>query len=261
MKHLQIACLALLSAPSAMAQSQALLDTRDATLYLAYGGGFATAGKNGTVGSLDPVGLGGPATLVGQGADSFTGGYLGWAVCWQMAWDLQQTWGLSADGHTVSGSGYTQLAQSSSVIGQGCLPSCPASVLMTARNWQDFQFTLDAPTAYQFHSEVSLDEGVQINRWDESRQRWFTFASGVAGGVADRSGTLDAGRWQVVNSRGADVLGSTPASLSETWTFTLTLANAQWVSAVPEPTPALLLPVGLVALAGLRRRASGGQRA
>ena len=258
MKPLHIACLALLSAPSAMAQSQALLDTRDATLHLAYGGGFATAGKNGTVGTLDPVGLSGPATLVGQGADSFTGGYLGWAVSWQMAWDLQQTWGLSADAHTLSGSGFAQLAQSNSVIGTGCLPSCPASVLMTAHNGQDFQFTLDAPTAYQFHSEVSLNEGVQINRWDESRQRWFTYAGSVAGGVADRSGTLDAGRWQVVSSRSADVLGSTPASLSETWDFNLTLANAQWVSAVPEPTSALLLPVGLLALVGLRRRARAG---
>ena len=247
-----LALLAVLAAPSAQAQPTATLDTRNATVHLAYGGGFATAGKNATVGSLDPIGLAGPASVGAQGADSFVGDYLSWAVNWQMAWNLQQTWSLSADAHTLSGSGFIDMAQSSSVIGPSCAP-CTASLAMTARNWQDLQFTLDAPTAYQFHTEVSQKQGVQINQWDEVRQRWQIVAFSVPGGVADRSGTLAAGRWQVVNSRTAHVLGSTPAALNESWSFNLTLADAQWATAVPEPASGFLLVGGLCLLAALHR--------
>lgn len=249
-----MAAMAVMAAPSAQAQAvaQARLDTRNTTVHLVYGGGFATAGKNATVGSLDPIGLAGPASVGAQGADSFVGDYLGWAVNWQMAWNLQQTWSLSADAHTLNGSGFIDMAQSSSVIGPACAP-CTASLAMTARNWQDLQFTLDAPTAYQFHSEVSLKQGVQINQWDPVRQRWQIVAFSAPGGVADRSGTLAAGRWQVVNRRSAHVLGSTPATLDESWSFSLTLADAQWVSAVPEPSSALLLAGGVLLLAARRR--------
>jgi hypothetical protein len=151
MKTFLVAALALGTVQAT--QATASLDTRNATVHLAYGGGFATAGKYVTVGSLDPIDLSGPASLQQTGADSFTGDYLGWAVSWQMDWQVQQTWALDPTQHTLSGSGFTQLAQSSAVTGPGCSP-CAASVAMTARNWQDFQFTLDAPTAYVFHSEV-----------------------------------------------------------------------------------------------------------
>jgi hypothetical protein len=207
MKHLPmlLAGLAACAPYAAQAQPVAELDTRSATVHLTYGGGFATASKNGTAGTLDPIGLAGPATLGVEGTDSFVGSYLGWAVNWQMAWNLQQTWRVSADAHTLSGSGDIDLAQSNSVIGTGCEPSCPASVAMTARNWQDLQFTLAA------------------------------------------------GRWQVVNSRTAHVLGSTPPALNESWRFDLTLADARWVSAVPEPASALTLACGLGLLAWGRR--------
>jgi MYXO-CTERM domain-containing protein len=153
----------------------------------------------------------------------------------------------------LSGSGHTHLGQSSLVTGPGCAP-CTASMGLYSHNWQDLQFVLDAPAVYAFHSEVSLHQGVQINRWDEGRQRWQPFVSSVAGGVADRSGTLAAGRWQVVNSRTVHVLGSTPAALDEHWAFSLTLPGVSWVSAVPEPSPALLWPLGLAWLVLRRRR-------
>lgn len=241
------------------AQATANLDTRSATVHLAYGGGFATAGKNATVGSLEPIDIAGPPSPQEAGADSFTGGYLGWAVSWQMDWQIGQTWSLDHTLHTLSGSGFTHLGQSSAVIGPGCTP-CTASVAMTARNWQDLQFTLDQATAFVFHSEVSQNQGVQVNRWDESRQRWIPVVSSVAGGVADRSGTLDAGRWQVVNSRTAHVLGSSPASLDETWLFSLMLPNTLWIAPVPEPGSASLLLPGLLLLARQARRAEMRRR-
>jgi PEP-CTERM motif len=79
----------------------------------------------------------------------------------------------------------------------------------------------------------------------------------VAGGVADRAGTLDAGRWQVVNSRTDHVLNSTPAGLYEAWSFSLTLPNTSWVSAVPEPASALLLLAGGAILIAARRQPRG----
>ncbi|EHR73401.1 PEP-CTERM motif protein [Burkholderiales bacterium JOSHI_001] len=247
-----LALLATLAAPAALAQAEARLDTRASTVHLAYGGGFATAGKNLTVGSLDPIDLTGPASPGETGADSFTGGYLGWAVSWQVDWDIAQTWAVDPTQRVLSGSGHTRLGQSSAVIGPGCAP-CTASMGLYSHNWQDLEFVLDAPAVFAFHSEVSLNQGVQINRWDEARQRWFPFVSSVAGGVANRSGTLDAGRWQVVNSRTVHVLGSTPAALDEHWAFSLTLPGVQWVSAVPEPASALLLLPGLALLAWRRR--------
>jgi hypothetical protein len=258
MKRLVLAALALCTAHTTLAQPSAALDTRNATVHLAYGGGFATAHKEGTVGALDPVPLDGPATVGYMGADSFVGSYLGWTVSWQMNWQIEQTWAIDSSAHTLSGSGYTELAQTNGVTGPGC-PNCAASVNMTAHNWQDFQFTLDAPSAYLFHSEVTLDQGVQINRWDETRQRWLPFLVSVAGGVTDRSGTLGAGRWQVVNSRTIHVISTGTPSMVEAWSFSLTLPDAQWSArAVPEPSSALMLACGVMLLAW--RRGAGADR-
>jgi hypothetical protein len=253
MKRPLLAALAFFAAHVALAQNSAALDTRNATVHLTYGGGFATAGKTGTVGSLDPVPLDGPATVGYAGADSFVGSYLGWTVNWQMNWQIQQTWAIDPGAHTLSGSGYTQLAQTHGVTGPGC-PNCAASVNMTVHNWQDFQFTLDAPSAFQFHSDVTLDQGVQINRWDDTRQRWFPFLFSVVGGVTDRSGTLDAGRWQVVNTRSIDVISTGTPSMAESWSFSLTMPDVAWsVRAVPEPSAAWLLACGMGLLAWRRR--------
>lgn len=259
MRRLLSAALALFTAAFAHAQTNAVLDTRNATVHLAYGGGFATAHKEGTVGTLDPVPLDGPATVAYMGADSFVGSYLSWTVNWQMNWQIEQTWAIDPSARTLSGSGYTQMAQTHGITGPGC-PNCAASVNMTVHNWQDFQFTLDAPSAYQFHSDVTLDQGVQINRWDDRRQRWLPFLFSVEGGVTDRSGTLDAGRWQVVNSRSIDVISSGTPSMAEAWSFSLTLPDAQWSArAVPEPSSALLLGCGALLLAW-RRRAGASSR-
>jgi PEP-CTERM motif len=248
-----LALLAALAAPAAQAQPVARLDTRDATVHLAYGGGFATAGKNATVGSLDPIGLAGLASPGETGADSFAGSYLGWAVSWQVDWDIAQTWAVDHTQRVLSGSGHTHLGQSSVVTGPGCAP-CTASMGLYSHNWQELQFVLDAPAVYAFHSEVSLHQGVQINHWNEARQRWLPVVLSVPDGVTDRSGTLEAGRWQVVNSRTVHVLGSSPASLDEHWNFSLTLPGVAWVSAVPEPASSGLLLAGLVALGSWRLR-------
>lgn len=256
MKRLFTAAMALIAATCVQAQTHATLDTRNATVHLAYGGGFATAHKEGSAGSMEPVGLDGPALVSIAGADQFVGDYLGWSVWWNMDWDIRQTWFIDPRTQALSGSGHTHLAQTHGLDGPGC-PNCAASVAMTAHNWQDLQFTLDAPAPFAFHSEVSLHQGVQLNRWDEGRQRWLPFIGSVAGGVTDRTGTLGAGRWQVVSSRVIENISSGTASLDESWSFSLTMPGVAWsVSAVPEPSAAWLLAGGLGLLAWRRRHRS-----
>lgn len=256
MMRLVAAALALFIAPAALAQTHATLDTRNATVHLDYGGGFATAHKAGSADSMDPVGLDGPALVSIAGADQFVGDYLAWSVWWNMDWQIQQAWSINPRTRALTGSGHTQLNQTHGIDGLGC-PNCAASVAMTAHNWQDLQFTLDAPASFGFHSEVSLNQGVQINRWDEGRQRWSPFIGSTAGGVTDRTGTFAAGRWQVVSSRVIENISSGTPSLDESWSFSLTMPDVAWsLRAVPEPSAAWLLAGGLGLLAWRRRHKS-----
>lgn len=243
--------LALIVPANVRAQATAQLDARESTLYVAWGGGFGPRGKNADAGSDVPVGLEAPASLHEQGSDHYFGTYLGWTVDWDTRWDVQQHW--SMDAHTLSGWGSTSLFQVSSVTGPGC-PDCAASVINSAHNWQALEFTLDADSAFLFHSEVSLEQGAQVLRWNDARQRWDVFLSSVAGGTVDRSGVLAAGRWRVVNSRSYDVITGPTSQFDSAWSWSLTLPEARFTSAVPEAPAAWLFAAGLAGLGWRRSR-------
>ena len=242
---------------TAAAAPVARIESRSATQHLLYGGGFAIAGKDDTVGSLTPVGLEAPATLQLAGGDAYAGSYLSWSVNWQMTWDLFQTWALDPTTGTLSGTGHEQLEQQSAVIGPGCELGCLASTLMQAKNNFALEFSLDAPTAFAFHSDASVDEAATLQRWNDVRLVWETVASGpINGGISDTTGTLDAGLFRVANWQFTQVLSIRPPTLQERWAFSLTLPDAQWEAAatpVPEPAPELLLPLALGLLAVQRQ--------
>lgn len=248
-----LAALALaggLSQGVARAQPSAVLDARESTLYVAWGGGFGPRGKNGSAGSEVPVGLEAPASLHEQGSDHYFGIYLDWTVAWDTSWNVQQHWSL-AD-HTLSGWGSTSLYQVSSVTGPGC-PDCAASVINGAQNWQALEFTLDADSSFLFHSEVSLEQGAQVLRWNDARQRWDVVLSSVAGGTVDHTGVLAAGRWRVVNSRSYDRITGPTSRFDSAWSWSLTLPEAQFTTAVPEAPAPWLWAAGIAWLAWRRR--------
>jgi len=128
---------------------------------------------------------------------------------------------------------------------------------MQAKNYLTLEFSLDAPTDYIFHSDTSSGEAVSFQRWNDVRLDWDLIEyTPVNGGITDATGTVDAGLFRLVNWQFTQMLSSSPPTLQERWSFSLTLPDAQWETAttsVPEPAPLLLLPMAMGLLAAQRK--------
>jgi len=250
----------LLAAASATAVPTATVDGRESVAYAEYFGGFAIAYDGGSDGSLLPLTAFAPSALALDGSHTYNGAYLYWTVTYTVNWQLSQDLTIDSPAHRISGQGTVHLDESSAVVGPNCAP-CAASVYITGRNNQALTFTLDASTAYQFHSETTTGQWVELARWDEPAQRWFGLWSGPIenqGLVFDRSGTLQPGRYRLQNNPYDFTADSVPPSWDNAWSYSLTLPDAA-ITAVPEPAGAALALLGLVVLGWrARRRLPGG---
>ena len=245
------------AAGAATAVPLATVDSRNAVTYASYSGGFAIAGDSGSDGSAAPLSALEPAALGLAGSHTFDGAYLFWTVTYTVNWDLSQSYAVDGASHTISGQGSVHLDESSAVIGPNCTP-CAATVSITGRNTQTLGFTLDASTAYQFHSETTPGQWMDLQVWNEAAQRWLGLWNGAIdaqGTVFDRSGTLQAGRYQLLNNPYDFTADGLPPTQDNAWSYTLALPGAQ-VGAVPEPAGGWLLGAGLGWLAWRRRRGS-----
>ena len=249
------AALATALCSSAQAAADARITTRDSVTWIHYQGGFAVAGDSGDDGSETPVTALAPATLGIAGRNDYDGAYLSWVVHWSAEWNLSQTWAMDAAAHSISGAGAMSLGVGGTVVGPNCNPSCLPSMLLQGRNSQALEFSLDEASAYQFHSEASRDQWVDLLGWNEAAQRWFALWTGGAvgqGTVFDTAGLLQPGRYRLQNNGALLKADHGLLDHDVAWSYTLTLPDAT-IGAVPEPGAGLLLAAGLLVLAWRRR--------
>jgi hypothetical protein len=254
MKRLLLAVALAAALPAARAAADARIDARESITFVHYQGGFAIAGNSGDDGSATPVTTLAPPTLGIDGRNDYVGAYLSWNVEWHADWNLTQTWAMDAAAHTISGSGAMQLGVAGSVVGPNCNPCLP-SMLVQGRNSQALEFNLDEATAFQFHSETTPDQWLDLLAWNESAQRWFALWTGGAvgqGNVFDTAGVLQAGRYRLQNNTALLKADGGLLEHDVAWNYTLTLPDAT-ISAVPEPRAGLLLAAGVLLLAWRRR--------
>jgi len=237
------------AAASAAAVPTATLDGRESVVYADYFGGFAIAYDGGSDGSLTLLTGFTPGPAAIAGSHTYDGAYLYWTVTYTVNWDLSQDYAVDSAAHRISGQGSVHLDESSAVWGPNCAP-CAASVYITGRDTQALTFTLDAATAYQFHSETTVGQWVELQQWSEPSQRWFALWSGPIenqGQVFDRNGTLQSGRYRLQNNPYDFTADSVPPSHDNAWSYSLTLPDAV-VTAVPEPGAAALWLLGMAVL-------------
>ncbi|MBS0445323.1 MAG: PEP-CTERM sorting domain-containing protein [Proteobacteria bacterium] len=240
---------------AAQAETLATVDTRTSLTRVDYFGGFAIAGDSGSDGPDTPVTSFDPTDLAIGSTHTFVGSYLSWSVTYTVNWDLAQTYALDADAHTISGSGNLHLDESSAVVGPGCAP-CAATVSITGSNTQSLEFALTDATPFQFHSDTTLGQWVELDTWSDLAHRWLPVWIGALetqGVVFDRDGTLAAGRYRIENNTGSFTADGVPPTQDNAWSYTLTLPDAA-IAAVPEPATAALWALGAVALYAGRRR-------
>ena len=256
LRSIAFAAALAVAAGQAGAAATAQIDGRTSVVDATYFGGFAIAYDGGEDGSLTPVTALEPAALAIAGSHTYDGAYQYWTVTYTVNWNLAQDWRVDPAARTIGGSGSVHLDQTSAVVGPNCAP-CWATVQMTGRNNQALDFALDAGTPFQFHSDATTGQWVELQQWNEPAQRWFALWNGpleTQGKAFDRTGTLAAGLYRLQNNPyDFRSTGGPPASIDNAWSYVLTLPDAA-VTAVPEPASAALLAAGAVLLLAWRRR-------
>lgn len=250
-----VSCL-LLAAAAAQAQTNATLVARESVTHIDHYGGFAIVGSQGEDGSLLPVTALRPTALGLANSHHNEGSYLDWDVQYTHQWRLAQDWALDATARSFGAWGSTQLVTGGTVIGPNCAPCLP-TLQIDGINWQALDFEVDASTRYQFSSETTPGQWVDLLRWNTISNAWTPvwIGAGLNQGKAwTRDGTLQAGLYRLRNARD-DVRASSAVLVYESeWNWTMTLPDAT-VSAVPEPGSAGLLVASGLWLAWRRRRA------
>lgn len=256
-----LALLSACAAAHAQAQARATLVGRESTTHVLHVGGFAIVGSHGEDGSPEPVVSLQPARLDVAGSHHNEGTYALWAVEYTHQWALTQAWGLDAQARSFGAWGGTQLATGGTVVGPDCAPCLP-TLQVDAYNAQALDFKLDAATDYQFRSETTPGQWIDLLKWNDAAEAWAPvwIGAGINQGIAwHRSGTLDAGLYRVRNNRDNLRVNGNRLVGAVAWDWTMELPGAT-VSAVPEPGSAGLLLAGLGWLAW-RRRHSPSSRA
>jgi len=249
--------LAAFAALSAQAMPVATLTDRTAVTFVEYAGGFAVAGDHGSDGSALPLTSLQPTALDLSGTHTFLGSYQGWQVTYTVNWALTQQYAIDPGGHVLSAQGAVHLDESSAVVGPNCSP-CAATVAIGGTNTQRLDFALDAATAYSFHSENTLNQWTNMSRWDLPSGKWVALWIGpleTQGKVFDRSDMLAAGLYRLDNNPYTFVADGVPPSQDNAWSYALTLPDASFAAAVPEPSTWALWLLGGVALIRRRRAA------
>ena len=252
--------LAAAVAPPASAATAAL-QLRESVLYTSYEGGFATAFENGSAGSLAAVTSRLPTALSLADRIPISDTYLSFEIEWFAQWNLVQDYTVDPVARSFGGRGAMELELGGEVTGPDCNPCLP-SLTMAGYNQQALEFRLDTDTRYSFSSTTTLDQWIDLLRWDATSQRWDPLWDGIddTQGVSFSSnGHLPAGRYRVQNNQGSVHANSNQQVLSRdnAWEWTLTLPDAS-VTADPRPLPepgtwALML-AGLGASIGIARR-------
>jgi hypothetical protein len=250
----RIAAFGLLAAcGAALCQPTADLTGRESVAHIQHQGGFATVGTSGEDGSRVPVTEMQPATLGLEGQHDHEGTYLSWEVAYGHQWALTQTWSMDAAASRFSASGSMTLASGGTVFGPGCTP-CTPSLLLAGINAQAIDFTLDEATRYEFRSQATPTQWVDLLVWSDVADAWLYVWAGFVvneGQAWESSGVLEAGLYRLRNNRDDMRIGSSQPLHASSWAWSMTLPDAT-VSAVPEPAVAWLLTGGLL-LIGARR--------
>ena len=237
----------LAACAAAVGQPTATLTGRESVTHVQHQGGFATVGSRGEDGSRVPVTALQPAMLGLAGQHDHQGTYLSWEVSYEHQWALTQAWSLDAAARGFSASGSTTLASGGTVFGPNCTP-CAPSLLLAGINAQAIDFTLDEATRYEFRSQTTPSQWVDLLVWSDVADAWlYVWAGSVVneGQAWERSGVLDAGLYRLRNNRDDMRIGSSQPLHASRWEWAMTLPDAT-VSAVPEPAAAWLTAGGLL---------------
>lgn len=254
----------LLLVQPARAQTTMTLQSRSSVNHFYWYGGFAVSGDEGEDGAPAPVpdgpwegtvltGFADP-TLAITGARHFDIHYLGWLGFLEETWDQAQTYsfGQGAAGAELRIAGHAADTQTSQVCGSPCFL---ASELHRSTNTVALEFTLDAASTYTLSGSTAGGQYVDLMRWDTLALRWSPVVFGAVTTIDTSfalAGSLSAGRYLLRNDP-YTLSGGGAVDVYNSWDATLVLQGAI-AAPVPEPAPAVLLALGLVAVLLLRRR-------
>jgi len=191
-----------------------------------------------------------------NGAASGSDQFSVFSVTFDAIWDQRQDFNFRTLGSdaVLQASGALDVSmQSTGVTSTIPISVSPATQYYTSRNWQAFEFTLDADTLYSFTGETFGGQSLQMHRW--AGADWVTAPAVISPGQGvgiSNSGVLVAGLYRLRNTPN-DIFRSQTAVTSNAWDYTLTLHNT--VAAVPEPATLASMLAGLAAIGlWLRRR-------